>query len=597
MNGLRVPSARLILGIVASIVIVVLLIVPHPAGAATTGPAAPSGDRITLFDAQLALRPDGTLRVDEAIDYDFGAQQRHGIFVQVRRRADWASDQDEYRSWLVSDIGASSDGRTAPYTVQDSGEQLVIKVGDPQVTTTGLHHYRLGFTVDGAVLRYGGADARDELAWEVVGTNWAMPIDQLRVRTSAPFPVRGTTCTLGPPEGGTPCASEVGGFTATGLGPNQRVAVTLTAAPGSVTSPGPILGLRRDAGYFAGLRGDGLPAGLAILLCPVALVVAAVWMHRAGRDRRAPGGQGPGSPAPADAPPPGIGPGLIRPLISKRVTTRDVAATIMDLAARGYLTLQDTGNGDWRVSLRRRPGRTLRPYERHLLGGLFTEQNAVTLGELGTDLGRIRRQAVAGINAELAAGGWFRRGPDHTRRVSRVVGAVIVLAGLLLGGLLAGSVHAGILALPVVLAGFVPIVAARRAPCRTAAGAAARSQAIAFRRYLRAQHTVPAGEAGQPKRFARYLPYATALGLARPWVAAFAGAGVLGRPSAGWDCDPGCLGVQVGEFVSAVDGPSRSPAAAGFGYYGSDGNHGSAGGSFSSGSYSGSGGSSGGGSW
>jgi hypothetical protein len=60
-----------------------------PAATSEGGTSAPgSGERIISYDTRIGIQPNGSIRVTEDITYDFGADQRHGIFrvipIQVR---------------------------------------------------------------------------------------------------------------------------------------------------------------------------------------------------------------------------------------------------------------------------------------------------------------------------------------------------------------------------------------------------------------------------------------------------------------------------------------------------------------------------------
>jgi len=53
-------------------------------GLATAAPAsADEGWTIQRFAADISIQSDASLRVVEAIDVDFGAQQKHGIFRKI----------------------------------------------------------------------------------------------------------------------------------------------------------------------------------------------------------------------------------------------------------------------------------------------------------------------------------------------------------------------------------------------------------------------------------------------------------------------------------------------------------------------------------
>ena len=87
-------------------------------------------------------------------------------------------------------------------------------------------------------------------------------------------------------------------------------------------------------------------------------------------------------------PPPGVQPGMVGTIIDESADTIDVSATVMDLAVRGFLRIEETQSGtmfsrtDWRlVQLPPPPGQTLRPYEATVLDGLFSTGSDVKLSD------------------------------------------------------------------------------------------------------------------------------------------------------------------------------------------------------------------------
>ena len=77
-------------------------------------------------------------------------------------------------------------------------------------------------------------------------------------------------------------------------------------------------------------------------------------------------------------PPDGLLPAQMGLLLDERADTKDVTATIVDLAVRGYLTIEELdkswlfGKKDWKLTKKKEPT-TLQPYERTILKALFED--------------------------------------------------------------------------------------------------------------------------------------------------------------------------------------------------------------------------------
>ena len=78
-------------------------------------------------------------------------------------------------------------------------------------------------------------------------------------------------------------------------------------------------------------------------------------------------------------PPDGLRPGQIGTLVDFKANPLDVTATIVDLAVRGYLTIEELHEGtvcgkhDWTLTRSDKDADELLPYEQLLLDGLFRD--------------------------------------------------------------------------------------------------------------------------------------------------------------------------------------------------------------------------------
>jgi len=164
-------------------------------GAGTGRAGAQSAEAIARYDVAIQIQRDGSILVREVIDYDFGVAERHGIFrdVPTTLRYDDAHDRS-YPLDVVSVTG--SPGTPVHYEVEDGGAGTTrIRIGDPDRTITGRHTYVITYSIGGAL---NGFPDHDELYWNAVGQDWAVPIRKARVTVSAPGPIERIACYAGP---------------------------------------------------------------------------------------------------------------------------------------------------------------------------------------------------------------------------------------------------------------------------------------------------------------------------------------------------------------------------------------------------------------
>jgi uncharacterized membrane protein YgcG len=367
----------------------------------STSPAAGQGtERILNYSVEIAVESTGDIFVTEVIDYDFGSNERHGIFRDIPVRFQYDDQYDRIYPVDVLSVKGSID-TPDQFEEEREGDLLRIRIGDPDRTITGRHSYAIAYRVEGAL---NGFPDHNELYWNAIGTEWDVPIDKASVRVTT-LRITAVACFAGPERSTLPCASgtfeePTATFSHGALAPYEGLTVVVGFRKGLIPNPRPILEERWNfarAFSVTPLTG-GVAAGLLILV--VAAVGRLLWVT--GRDRRAvgsqvdiaygttPGGQQPvpmfedGTFPVEFAPPDKIRPGQVGVLVDEIANPVDVSATIVDLGVRGYLRIEEIpkrwmfGKPDWRlVQLRQADGDLLR-YERVLLDGLFEDLDQET---------------------------------------------------------------------------------------------------------------------------------------------------------------------------------------------------------------------------
>jgi hypothetical protein len=130
---------------------------------------------------------------------------------------------------------------------------------------------------------------------------------------------------------------------------------------------------------------------------------------------------------------------MLGTIVDESANTVDVAATVVDLAVRGHLTLEETESGlfgrtDWRLTRTQSPREdrsALHLYERRLLDGIFSSRDTVLLSELKNEFRPTLESVEAAMYDEVVARGWFRRSPQAQRAAWTGLGKVMVFGGLL----------------------------------------------------------------------------------------------------------------------------------------------------------------------
>ena len=576
---------------------------------------AQSAETIHDYRVRIQILADGDLRITERITYDFGSALRHGIFRSIPTRAYFDDTRDRVTPVEVESVTATD--APADVEVTEEGSTTIIRIGDPDVEISGRHTYTLRYRVEGALNAF---DDHDELYWNAIGMEWQAPIEAARIVVIAPGTITQTACYQGYQGSTEPCGrSDAAGPRARfapgrALQPYEGLSIVVAVPKGTVTpEPAPIY-VERWSLERAFTVDEATIAVSLLVTGVIAWLLFAAW-SREGRDRRFVGSpidqvmgtpSGVGEPVPLGegdaeapvefAPPEEVRPGQIGTLLDERANVIDVTATIVDLAGRGFLRIQEIpdeglfSKTDWTLVRFEQDDAPLLAYERKLLDGLFRDGDEVKVSELKTTFAERLHGVEEALYTDAMRRKWFRERPDRARTRWAVRGLLLTLLGAGITYVLARWTHWGIVGIPVILGGIALALLARRMPARTARGTAMLRRVRGFRRVIATAETHMARWAEQEHVFTRYLPYAIVFGLTEKWAKAFQDLG-LEPDTSSWYVGPRpftavAFADSIDRFSVTTGGTLASTPA-------SSGSSGFGGGGFSGGG----GGGGGGGSW
>lgn len=239
-------------------------------------------------------------------------------------------------------------------------------------------------------------------------------------------------------------------------------------------------------------------------------------------------------------PPVGVRPGMAGTIIDGSADVRDVTATIVDLAVRGFLHIEVLGGPiaaedprtaakgkgktkqDWVLRQVIPPPRTpLDPAEAHLLSSLFETGPEQHMSQLTPQFSAAMHEVREDMAAETVRRGWYETDPRNTGKGPLAM--IVLWLGIIVGGSLAlqqtmVGIATGLTVLGSMLWARGKVAA--RVP-RTADGTAARIQTLGFKKYLETAEADQIKFEEAADIFSRYLPYAIAFGVADRWAKVF----------------------------------------------------------------------------
>ena len=248
-------------------------------GAVAFGAAFVAGkqEEVGRYWTSAVVADDGSAQVTEVIDYDFGLNQKRGIFRWVPgldpTTPITVSSPDAPDQVQVSEISDTrNDGTSA------SGTN--IRIGDANQTVTGERRYQIDYVLPG--VRVG-----QTVDWEAVGTGWNVGMRDVEVHLVTPFALESPLCVQGPAGSRDTCdvrEVEPGHVVATveDLGAREGVSIEGTegaALAATPAAPDPPSG-RPDDESTSPLA----PAGAAAGAMALAAVPATALVRRAGRE-------------------------------------------------------------------------------------------------------------------------------------------------------------------------------------------------------------------------------------------------------------------------------------------------------------------------
>lgn len=562
--------------------------------------------RVESLHADIRVRESGLIEVAETIRPSFQGRY-NGIFRTI---------PVEYRSFGLRrgfrlTVASVTDEAGAPlrYETDRARDHVEVKIWIPDAEDA-VRTVRLAYEVRGGILFHDSdedeadiVEAYDELYWNVTGTEWPVPIDA-------------ASATVRLPDGATGVRAHAftGGYGSTGQDAVVEIAgnrIDIQTARPLAFREGLTAGIGWDAGVVERPTAIGLASTYLFANWPLFLpFLAFAFMYRRWNER----GRDPeiGSIEPRYEPPADLTPAELGVIIDNRADLRDITATLVDLAVRGHLTIEEVEDkrllglltdkdyvfrrAGSRRDRRAAKAEPLAPHESALVEAVFGGRRTRKLSELKDrfykDLPKLKSQLLA----TLIEHGVYTESPARVAGkyvgLGLLVAITIFFGGQILGQTLPLAPLAVVLA--AVASGLIIVGFGCFMPARTKHGTELLRQVKGFEEFL----TRVEGERFKrmitgPEMFEKYLPHAMALGVAGQWGRAFAD---MYREPPNWYRGHGMAAFNAHVLVSSLDGMSAqthgimqsAPRSAGAQNVG--GSSFSAGGGFSGGGFGGGGG-------
>jgi|GEM_PF-1809186 len=491
------------------------------------------------FDSVIKINRDRSLDITETIDYDFQGGESHSILRAIPVVYNRNSERYDVAIRVLSVV--DENGSHLPWRATFQGNNLILRIGSPELRLSGKHFFQLRYRARKAVKFFEGVP---EITWDVTGADWPVTIERARASIVLPAGIEESSirrsAELGRSDTGadqTPVAAPQEDshgrsirFLAEGIQPGENFTIFIGLPQKTLPAPGPL----DDFLFFAGKWWPSVAFPLAM-----GLMLAAVYWHF-GRDPVAITGVE-DRYSETFSPRFDLAPAQVGTLVDEKCDLEDIIATVVGLAGQGHLKIRQvvepSSVGGFDRSgyelIKTEPGEGSRPltsFEKLFLDGIFADAKWVdgAYRVADTDLKykffrlipALRRE----INESMVNGGYFRDNPDVVRMVYQSLACFLLFLGVLtltvgepVTYLTTGASILSPWGIGFCLAAGVSFLFAPAMPARTKKGCEALKEILAFLRAAGTadkNHTVQDALRKDNGLFGRVLPYAMVLGVA-----------------------------------------------------------------------------------
>jgi hypothetical protein len=479
---------------------------------------------INKFHSDIMIDEDSSVLVKETIDVEFH-QSRHGVYREIPFKY-----RDELGKVITTPIRVFSvtdeSGKAWKYQVKKTGPMIHIRIGDEKRYVKGSQTYVVTYVVENVILFFSD---HDELYWNVTGNYWKAPIKEASATVSLTTKNKSKNLMAAGYEGSYGSREECSYETYENSGKfftkrNLNMGEGLTIAFGwDKRLVFPPSSLKK---FLWAIN----PRENWVFLLPIfSLIFMANRWYRKGRDPKVRESiTVMYEPPKFDNKP--LTPAEVGTLIDEKLDPRDITSTIVGLAVKGYIKIEETkkegmifDKTDYYLRKVRGPDVDTSPFERELM------ERLVPGGTPGILISNLKNKFYTNLPelkkilyGELIRKKYFLSSPEKVRNSYMVSGAIILIfAALAFAFLITDSGGKSIIA--GILTGIPVLAFAKFMPVKTRAGASTYMGILGFQEFMNRAEKDRLERMEDKNLFSKFLPYAIALDVADNWANAFEG--------------------------------------------------------------------------
>jgi len=470
------------------------------------------GYTLDQIDAKTVLNKDSTMTVTETITGEF-LGERHGLYRNIPRfyNSYWVV----HKTMPIEVLSVTKDGKSEPYELINSGAYLTIKIGDPNLTFSGPFEYSIVYQVSKAMIYE--KDGTVTWYWNVAEDQWDAPV--LLVTSELILPddskqVR-AKCWSG----------------------NYSEICEMSSGDKSVVSSSTLLmtmlvNFEPPAGFYFPSQGEVVANFLKdnwdwfFVLIPIIVffILYKKW-SKTGRDPKIE------SPIIAEyEPPDNLSPFELSALHYAGLKDQAVTATIIDLAVRGYLRIEDSERArdrltgtKYRLIKLKEVDDKLRDFEKDLLQKIFKDKNEPFLSECRGKLTEARISMDKLVWKSLISKDYFPQDPANVMSWYLGFGGGAMVLAFTAGVIFIGVFERYFVAVGFALAAIELFVFGPLMSRRSVKGTKTLIKSKGFKLFLETAEKYRIQWQEKEGIFEKFLPYAVIFGVTKKWTQNFEG--------------------------------------------------------------------------
>src|SRR4030042_3238187 len=333
-------------------------------------------EKIINFKGEIQINSVSTINGNETIQYDFGENQKHGIFrfIPVKYKARGGNYDLRISGVRITD----ENGTSQNFTTSPEDRNIKFQIGDANKLVTGQKTYSISYSIRRAVNYFSD---HDELYWNFTGDKWEIPIESAVVKVILPENAKENLqykCYEGAYGTTNECVASTEGNII-----EYKSAGVMSAGEGMTIVAGWPKGITPEPSFFQKLW--DIAKDNWTLSVPF-MVFALMYRHwsKKGRDPK-----GRGTMIAQYEAPDKLAPAEIGTILDGSADNKAVSSTIIDLAVRGFLKIKRTEEKGFLGTksaeytfIKSKDEEPAREFEKEVMKGIFNGDKEKKLREL-----------------------------------------------------------------------------------------------------------------------------------------------------------------------------------------------------------------------